>query len=480
MKISRKQLLPIDSTAKSIHMTANQRPQCKGIPNVSKFASLAFAALLVVAFATASPATAAQTKPNIVYILADDMGYADAGFNGCEDIKTPNLDKLARGGVNLKSFYVQPVCSPTRAALMTGRYATHTGVYTIVGPNAPWGLKLEERTLAQALREAGYETAIVGKWHLGEFEPAYRPTQRGFDHQYGPWFGMIDYFTHLRNQQLDWHRDDQPIKDEGYSTHLLAKEACRLIREKNPAKPLFLYLPFNAVHVPHQVPESYLRPYENLKGVRRTYAGMVAAMDEAIGQVVAALDEKGIRTNTLIIFSSDNGGPSPGSVTCNGPLRAAKGTLYEGGMRVCACVNWPGHIPAGAAINEPLHAVDWFPTLVKLAGGSLKQKLPLDGLDIWPVLTRGAKSPHDALLLCATQPGHAAIRMGDWKLIASEDANADELYNLASDLGEQNNLASDQPEKVKELRARFEAAVKNAVPSGAVPAKAGKGQKQNE
>ena len=421
---------------------------------------------------------AITVKPNILYILADDMGYADPGFNGCQDIKTPNLDKLARAGAILKSFYVQPVCSPTRSALMTGRYPVRTGVYSIVRPNAPWGLKLEERTLAQALRDAGCETTIDGKWHLGEFQPAYRPTQRGFDHQYGLWFGMIDYFTHMRGQQLDWHRDDQLCHDEGYSTHLLAKEACRLIREKNTEKPLFLYLPFNAVHAPLQVPDSYCQPYANIQGKRRIYAGMVAAMDEAIGQVLSALDEKGIRDNTLVIFSSDNGGFSPRKVTSNGPLRAGKGTIYEGGVRVCACVNWPGHIPVGT-INEPLHAVDWYPTLVKLAGGSLDQKLPLDGLDIWPVLAHGAKSPHDALLLCGTRPGQAAIRMGDWKLLkGANDKDAEEdptdgsadgkvaLYDLATDLGEQKNLAAEQPEKVKELRARLDAMMKTAVAPG--------------
>jgi arylsulfatase A-like enzyme len=414
---------------------------------------------IILAFCLAVSVRAAD-KPNILYILADDFGYADAGFNGGKEIKTPNLDRLAQSGAVLKSFYVQPVCSPTRASLMTGRYVAHTGVYSIVRPNASWGLPLAERTLAQALREAGYATAIVGKWHLGEFQEAYRPTKRGFDHQYGHWFGAIDYFTHMRDNQLDWHRDDQPCKDEGYSTHLLAKEACRLIRETPSGKPLFLYLPFNAVHGPHQVPDRYCEPYANLKGVRRTYAGMVAAMDEAVGQVVATLKEKGILDNTLILFSSDNGGIGPSD---NGPLRAKKGTIYEGGIRVAAFASWPGHIPVGA-INEPLHAVDWFPTLVKLAGGSLDQKLPLDGLDIWPVLTQGAKSPHDALLLCGTRPTEAALRMGDWKLV--RHGQKEELFNLASDLGEANNLAASQPDKLKELRARLDTAMKTAVPPG--------------
>ncbi len=455
--------------------------------------TLAAAILMVPLVAVhAATETVAQSKPNILFILADDLGRTDVGFMGCKDIRTPQLDKLAGAGAVLDAHYVQPVCSPTRAALMSGRYATHTGVYTIVRPHARWGLPLEERTLAQALREAGYETAIVGKWHLGEFEEAYRPTRRGFDHQYGHWFGAIDYFTHIRDNTHDWHRDDQPCKDEGYSTHLIAKEACRRVREKEAGKPLFLYLPFNAVHGPHQVPESYLAAYDKLAGTRRTYAGMVSAMDEAIGQVVAALDEKGLKQKTLIIFSSDNGGPNPGQVTTNGPLRAGKGTIYEGGVRVCAFASWPGHIPAGT-VREPIHAVDWYPTLLKLAGGKLEQKLPLDGLDIWPVLTQGAKSPHDALLFCGNRPEQAAIHMGDWKLLvnasgggaeesgdkragkrargkASRVTQGPELYNLADDIAEKKNLADSQPEKAKELRAKLDALLKDAVPSGVVQA----------
>jgi arylsulfatase A-like enzyme len=408
--------------------------------------------------------TVHAAQPNILYILADDMGYADAGFMGSQEIRTPELDKLANAGAILSAFYVQPVCSPTRATLMTGRYPTRTGVYTVVRPQAPWGLGLEERTLPQALREAGYETAIVGKWHLGEFQEAYRPTKRGFDHQYGLWFGMIDYFTHTRDNTLDWHRDDQPCKDEGYTTHLLAQEACRLIRTKTSNKPLFLYLPFNAVHGPYQVPASYLTPYSHLTGTRRTYAGMVSAMDEAIGQVVAALKEKNLFDNTLIIFSSDNGGPSPGKVTSNGPLRAGKGTIYEGGIRVCAFASWPGHIPAGKTIHAPLQGVDWYPTLLKLAGGSLVQPLPLDGRDIWPVLTEGTKSPHDALLICATRRGSAALRMGDWKLVHTE--TTDELYNLSTDLSEAKDLSATHPEKLKELQAKLDLLMKHAVAAG--------------
>ena len=212
---------------------------------------------------------------------------------------------------------------------------------------------------------------------------------------------------------------------------------------------------------------------------------MVAAMDEGIGQVLATIDRQGIRDNTLIIFSSDNGGFDPGKVTDNGPLRAGKTTIYEGGVRVCACVNWPGHIPAGKRVGEPLDAVDWYPTLVKLAGGKLDQKLPLDGLDIWPVLAAGAKSPHEALLLCGRSRQRVAIRMGDWKLLIGHRAKQAgptlhpsgvkgvELFNLAKDIGETTDLAAERPEKVKQLRAKLDAMMKSAVPLGARPASPG-------
>jgi arylsulfatase A-like enzyme/dienelactone hydrolase len=423
---------------------------------------------------------ATATKPNIVYFLADDLGYADVGFMGSKDVRTPNIDRLAREGVILNSFYLQPVCSPTRSCLMTGRYVIRTGVYNVVRPGAPWGLPLEERLLPQALREVGYTTAICGKWHLGEFRPEYLPTRRGFDHQYGHMFGALDYFTHIRDGKPDWYRDDKPLQEEGYTTHLIAKEACRLIREQPADKPLFLYVPFNGVHAPYEVPPEYKQAFPNLSGNRQTMVAMLAAVDEAIGQIIAVLEEKGLRKNTLIIFSSDNGGPAPDRVSRNTPLRAGKGTIYEGGVRVCACATWPGHLPAGKTIAEPMHVVDWYPTLLKLASASLDQKLPLDGLDVWPVLAQGAESPHDAILLAGTTPSRMALRMGDWKLLlnpnaqnAGETSSADdtvatavELYNLAADISESRNLAAAQPEKVKELRTRLDAFLKDAVPPG--------------
>ncbi len=441
------------------------------------------AALALLVVTTTAAAQSPNVRPNVLFILADDLGYADVGFNGGKEIKTPQLDKLAAAGARLAEFYVQPVCSPTRAALMTGRYPMRHGLQVgVVRPWAQYGLPLEERTLPQALKEAGYTTAIMGKWHLGHFQPAYLPTHRGFDFQYGHYNGAIDYFTHIRDGGHDWHRNDKASYDEGYSTHLLAKEAAGFIRNQGVKGPFFLYVPFNAVHAPHEVPDKYKEPYAHLKEPRRTYAGMLAAMDEAIGQILATLDEKGLRKNTLIIFSSDNGGPAPGRVTDNGPFRAGKGTLYEGGVRVAACVAFEGRIKAGSAVNAPLHMVDWYPTLVRLAGVSLDQKLPLDGRDAWPALTQGRPSPHTEILLNST-PNTGAIRVGDWKLVLNGKVEAVEgdgtlntpagqlveLFNLATDPYEKQNLAEQQPAKAKELRARYDALAAQAVPPKAKP-----------
>ena len=447
--------------------------------------ALTLIAALLLALPNALPAADHSPPPNIVFFLIDDLGYADCGFNGGTEILTPHIDQLAKDGAVLESHYVQPVCSPTRAAFMTGRYATRTGVYTIVRPHAPWGLPLGERTLANALQDAGYTTAIVGKWHLGEFDRAYLPTARGFQHQHGLYFGMIDNFTHVRDGTHDWHHDDRELKEEGYSTHLLTREACRLVEAQPPGKPLFLYVPYNAVHAPLQVPERYLQPYGGLQGPRKQLAGMLAAVDEGIGQVVATLEKAGLRENTLLIFSADNGGPPPGS---NTPLRGFKGSVYEGGVRGCAFANWPGRIPAGQRIKEPLHIIDWYPTLVKLAGGTLEQTQPLDGRDVWPLLTQGAPSPHEAIL-SVQSPTHAALRMGDWKLIINAGATADAtsdaspakrrakakakakpeavaLYNLAADLGETTNLAEKEPERLVAMKAKLAELLQDAVPPG--------------
>ncbi len=432
----------------------------------------------------------AAPKPDIVFLLIDDLGYADCGFNGGKQILTPNIDRLAKAGAVLEHHYVQPVCSPTRSTLLTGRYPTRTGVYSVVTPHAAWGLPLAERTLADALKQAGYSTEIVGKWHLGEFKPEYLPLARGFEHHYGHYFGALDYYTHERDGELDWYRDGKAVKEEGYTTHLLRDEACRVIARQPKDKPLFLYVPFNGVHGPFQVPEPYLKPYPNLKNNRQKLAGMLAAVDEAVARIEDSLRKAGRLENTLIVFSSDNGGPTPGD---NTPLRDHKGSIYEGGVRSAAFACWPGRIPAGVRIREPMHMVDWYPTLIKLGGGSLEQKLPLDGLDVWPTITQGAPTPHDAILSVSTQgPALAAVRMGEWKLIeaavAAEGKNGQAapkgknakssgkyesiaLYHLTADPGETKNLAAEQPERVKAMRTRLADLLKGAVPPGTTATK---------
>lgn len=429
-------------------------------------------------------ASDAPKKPNVLFILLDDLGVTDVGFNG-GDIKTPHIDKLARSGAKLGAFYVQPVCSPTRAALLTGRYPMRHGLQVgVVRPWAQYGLPLNERTLAQALRDAGYFTAIVGKWHLGHFQRDYLPTRRGFDHQYGHYNGALDYFTHVRDGGFDWHRNDKVNRDEGYATTLLGNEAVRLIEKQDGKKPFFLYLACNAPHTPLQALDEHLKMYEHVADkTRRTYCAMVSAVDEQIGRIVEALRKQGVLENTIIIFSSDNGGPL-GLGATNGALRGGKGSLYEGGVRAAAFVAWPGRIKGGVTINEPLHMVDLYPTLINRAGGSLKQELPLDGKDIWDVLTKGAKSPHEEILLNVT-PGGGALRKGDWKLIvggntkddpgskkdkkAKKDKASVELFNLASDPGEKTNLAEREPERVRELQVRLDAYAREAVPPKAAP-----------
>lgn len=422
-------------------------------------------------------------RPNVVFILADDLGRVDCGFMGGTEIKTPHLDKLAKAGAVLDAHYVQPVCSPTRAALMTGRYPMRHGLQVgVVRPWAQYGLPLEERTLPQALKDAGYATAMTGKWHLGHFQPEYLPLRRGFDRQYGHYNGAIDYNTHMRDGGFDWHRDDKECRDEGYSTHLIAKEASRFVSDTAGKKPFFLYVPFNAVHSPHQVPAQYLESYGHLKGERKLYAGMLAAMDEAVGQIVTAVEKAGVRKETLFIFSSDNGGPAPGRVTDNGPWRGAKGQLYEGGVRVAAFATWDGHIAPGTTVKSPLHAVDWLPTLARICNAKAEGPNALDGRDQAATLTGGLPPERESILINTT-PNNGAVRAGDWKLVVHNgdddpDGNTPkkakaktsvELFDLKADPYEKTNKAGDEPARVTAMKAMLAAYQKQAVAPKAKP-----------
>ena len=405
--------------------------------------------------------SAETTKPNIVYIVADDLGWKDVGFHG-SDIKTPNIDRLVQAGARLEQFYAQPMCTPTRAALMTGRYPFRYGLQTAVILSAhTYGLATDEWLLPQALKEAGYETAIIGKWHLGHADRKYWPRQRGFDYQYGPLIGEIDYFTHEQHGVLDWYRNNKPLKEKGYSTSLIGNEAVKFIAAHDPGVPLYLYLTFNAPHTPYQAPQAYLDRYQNIADPsRRAYAAMITALDDEIGRVVAALEKKGMRDNTLIIFQSDNGGTrnamfagegdmSKIKIPCdNGPYRDGKGSLYEGGTRVVALANWPGHIKADSTVDAMIHVVDMYPTLAGLAGAPLGKSKPLDGLNVWPTMSEGKPSPRTEIVY-NVEPFRAGIRDGDWKLIWRTPLPAAiELYNIAQDPSEKNDVAAANSDKV--------------------------------
>ena len=408
----------------------------------------------------------APRQPNIIYIIADDQGWKDVGYHG-SDIKTPNIDALARGGVRLENFIAQPLCTQTRAALMTGRYPYRTGMQTAVIPSAgTYGLDTDEWLLPQALKDAGYQTKMVGKWHLGHADQKYWPRQRGFDYHYGPVLGEIDYYTHSAHGVLDWFRDNKPVEEKGYATDLLGADAVRLIQEHDTDTPLFMYLAFTAPHSPFQAPQEYIDRNAGIEDpTRRTYAGMITALDDQVGQVVQALKDRGMYEDTIIVYQSDNGGVRSSKFAGesdvsklvlpadNSPYRDGKGTLYEGGTRVIALANWPGHIKPGTVVEEPMHVVDMYPTLVGLAGGNTGKAKPLDGMDMWPTIAQGAKSPRETTIY-SIEPQQAALRKGDWKLVwRSALPSSTELFNLAKDPYEQHDLSKANPDKVAELQA---------------------------
>lgn len=423
---------------------------------------LALAAGMLVASAqAAAPVTRA---PNIVIILADDLGHADVGYAG-SDIKTPNIDKLVATGVRLDNFYSCPVCSPTRAGLLTGRWPIRYGIMrTVIPPWSDYGLPAEERTIAQALGEAGYERrGIFGKWHLGHSRRAYLPPQRGFTHFYGHYNGALDYFTHEREGETDWHRNNEPVKEEGYTTDLLAREAVRFIDGSPTARPFFVYLPFNAPHAPFQAKPEDLAKYPQRQGNKKIYAAMVDSMDQAIGRVLAAIEKRPDADNTFVLFFSDNGGQLPAA--SNQPLRNGKLSVYEGGIRVAAAVRWPvGGLSGGRVAKERMGYIDVFPTALRLAGAKPKKDaLPLDGRDVLEAM-RGKETLPERPWYSYFAPGDeesAAVILGNWKLVLTggavlaaqpDPASKVELFDLAKDPNEKNNLAAQQPERVAQLR----------------------------
>lgn len=407
---------------------------------------------------------AAADKPNIILILTDDQGFADAGFRD-PAVQTPNLDKLVASGIELKRFYTAPVCSPTRAGLMTGKYPIRFGMQRAVNrPFSEIGLPEELTTLPEALGKAGYkERHIVGKWHLGNMRKAHLPMNHGFTHQYGPYCSGIDYFKHTREGVHDFHRNQQTIDVEGYYTDLLSDEAVRIIYGHEGPEPFFIYLAHGAPHTPLQAPEKEIERYKHLEKQRATYLAMLTVVDQGLGRILEAIDRKEIAENTLIVFFSDNGG-GPGS--SNKPLKGRKGSLHEGGIRVLAAAHWPGRIPAASVCETPHSYIDILPTLLDAAGAPVSEEMKLDGCSALP-LWQG-KSDEDrrkfefySFYERRNRNGESlSIIQENWKLVRQGPPILDgvrvngadiSLHDLGKDISEESNLADRYPEFVDEL-----------------------------
>ena len=405
--------------------------------------------------------TALAAPPHILLIVADDLGWNDVGFNGGTRIPTPHLDQLAADGVRLTDFRSCPMCTPTRAGLLTGRYPHRFGMMrAVVPPWSTYGLPKAEQTLPELLDASTYtHRGIVGKWHLGHTTPAHLPNQHGFTRFFGHYNGAIDYFTHEREGELDWHDNKTPIRETGHATPLLADRAVQFIASAPSDKPWFLYVPFNAPHSPLQAEADDLERFASIKNKRaRIYAAMVHGMDRAIGRILQAVDDKGASDNTLVWFFSDNGGiPAYAS---NAPWRKGKLTVYEGGTRVAAALRWPeGGLKGGRTFSERCGYIDVAPTVLSMTQTTAPKNL--DGINLLPSLTRGAAIPDRPWFswMDQNESAHASIHLGPWKLIRHgsvfsplpADRKGVELYHLDNDPGEQTNLAARHPDRVTEL-----------------------------
>jgi len=437
--------------------------------------------------------TATTANPNIVIIVADDLGYNDVSWHN-PVVKTPHLEKLARDGVLLEQHYSQPICTPTRAALLSGRYPFHIGLQrNVIKPLNPWGLLTNLTTIADELKSAGYATHVVGKWHLGFCKEDYLPTSRGFDHHYGFWVGSQDYYNHTRTfggHQTGYDfRNDLEVDESArgvYSSILFSQQSDQIISNHDQSKPLFLYLPFQSVHGPIEAPQEYVDMYEDVSDEdRRIYLGMVTAMDDAVDVVVKSLKNAGMFDNTIIVFFSDNGGAKGHGN--NWPLRGHKASVWEGGTRTPAFIHGPGLSPRTE--ERMFHVTDWYPTLLEVVNKKPSGP-PMDGLGEWKGLLDSSENwmRNEMVYNIKTEKDHpysptSAIRVGDWKYLwrvtgddtwqeppeamdvpqakpcssdqSSQIAHTNQLFNLAEDPLEKENLAYVEVERAEEMKSRL-------------------------
>ena len=437
----------------------------------------------------ASSVATADDRPNVVILLADDLGWADVGYHGGTQIDTPSIDRLAREGAQLDRFYATPICSPTRAALMTGRDPMRLGVaYGVIMPWMTNGIHPDEHFMPQSFQAAGYQTAMVGKWHLGHAQMTYHPNQRGFDHFYGHLHTEVGYFPPFSNQGgKDFQRNGVSIDDEGYETFLLGNEAARFIKARDKDKPFFLYIPFIAPHTPLDAPDDLKAKYADISddreparskntdqtrlirkltlrpSARPMYAAVVDGMDQAIGTVLAALDDEGIADDTIVLFFSDNGGAAYAMGGAdNVPLRGGKGETFEGGVRVVSVMRWPAKIAAGSKMESIMSVMDVFPTIAAAAGVEPKNERALDGRNLWPAIAEGKNiARSDYLYFASETPISGAFSLtafdDEWKLVQDvrqgllSASVTNFLFRISEDPNERNNLAAEHPGVVADM-----------------------------
>jgi len=404
---------------------------------------------------------AASPKPNVVLIMTDDVGYGDIGSYGAPDVKTPNIDRLAREGVRLTDFYAAPQCTPTRAALITGRYQQRVRLeraLDTVGPSLEQGLAATGRSLPQFLKQNGYATALIGKWHLG-YKPEFGPNAHGFDYFFGFLSGYIDFYHHTRGRdgQADLFENTAPIQERGYMTDLITARAVRFI-EQHASRPFFIEVAYNAAHWPFQPPNReskaadngrFQGPADTPAATRQDYVAMLEHADKGIGQIMSTLDKRGLTRNTLVIFTSDNGGEW---LSRNAPLFHRKDTLWEGGIRVPAIFRWPAFLPAARTSAQPGITMDLTASILAATNTRVPVEARLDGIDLLPLLAGRAPAVERTLFWRINVPlrQQRAVRSGDWKLLVDGDDLL--LFNLRTDIGERNDLAMQRPDLVAKLR----------------------------